>query len=136
LRFIFTIIHDFAEIAKNLARSENNCVVWNRQNNYVGNSRMMSNAKNFDILATLSVLHNYFDGLTKLFLNLYLAKFLDISAKSFFTCRKIHIYFYVYIKITIYVNCMKLFSRNPEYVNISTVLSFPTGYKGIYRSCE
>jgi len=35
-------------------------------------------AKNFDILATnLSVLHNYFDGLTKLFSDLYLAKFLD-----------------------------------------------------------
>jgi len=38
----------------------------------------MSNAtKNFDILATgLSVLHNYFDNLTKLFSDLYLAKFL------------------------------------------------------------
>jgi len=34
----------------------------------------------------LSFLHNYFDGLTKLFSNLYLAKFLDISAKSFFSC--------------------------------------------------
>jgi len=42
-------------------------------------------AKNFDILTTsLSVLHNYFDSSTKLFSNLYLAKFLDISAKSFF----------------------------------------------------
>jgi len=40
----------------------------------------MSNvAKNVDILATsLSVLHNYFDGSTKLFLDLYLTKFLDI----------------------------------------------------------
>jgi len=39
--------------------------------------------KNFDILATsLSLLHNYFDGLIKLFSDL--AKFLDISAKLFF----------------------------------------------------
>jgi len=45
-----------------------------------------SNAvKNFDILTIrLSVLHNYFDDLTKLFSDLYLAKFLDSSAKSFF----------------------------------------------------
>jgi len=43
-------------------------------------------AKNFDILATkLRVLHNYFDDLTKLFSDLYLAKFLDILAK-FFPC--------------------------------------------------
>jgi len=32
----------------------------------------------------LSVLHNYFDGPTKLFSNLYLAKFLDISIRPFF----------------------------------------------------
>jgi len=39
------------------------------------------------ILATnLSVLHNYFDGLTKLFSDLYLAKFLYILAKLFFFC--------------------------------------------------
>jgi len=31
----------------------------------------------------LSVLHNNFDSLTKLFLDLYLAKFLDISDRSF-----------------------------------------------------
>jgi len=37
-------------------------------------------AKNFDILAiSLNILYNYFDGLTKLFSDLYLAKFLDIS---------------------------------------------------------
>jgi len=38
------------------------------QNDYVGRSSIMSNAvKSFDILATsLSVIHNYFDGLTKL----------------------------------------------------------------------
>jgi len=45
----------------------------------------MSNvAKNFDILATsLNVLYN-FDSLIKLFSDLYLAKFLNISAKSIF----------------------------------------------------
>jgi len=31
----------------------------------------------------LEFLHNYFDSSTKLFSNLHLAKFLDISAKSF-----------------------------------------------------
>jgi len=37
--------------------------------------------KNFDILATsLSVPHNYFNDLIKLFSDLYLAKFLDTSA--------------------------------------------------------
>jgi len=63
----------------------------------VGNSNIMSNAaKNFDILTTsLSVLHNYFDSLTKLFLDLYLAKFSDTSAKSFFPY--IYIYIYIYI---------------------------------------
>jgi len=49
---------------------------------------MMSNAaKNVDILASiLNVLHNYFDSLIKLFSDLYLAKFLDTSAKPFFPC--------------------------------------------------
>jgi len=32
----------------------------------------------------LSILHYYFDGPTKLFSDLYLAKFLNTSAKSFF----------------------------------------------------
>jgi len=52
------------------------------QNNYVGNLNMMNNAaKSFDILATSSsILHN-FDSLTKLFSDLYLAKFSDTSAK-------------------------------------------------------
>jgi len=31
----------------------------------------------------LSILYNYFDGPTKLFSDLYLAKFLNISTKSF-----------------------------------------------------
>jgi len=51
---------------------------------------MNSAAKSFDILAillaSLSILHNYFDDLTKLFSDLYLAKFLDTSSKPFFPC--------------------------------------------------
>jgi len=43
--------------------------------------------KNFDILEILSILHNYFDNPTKLFLDLYLAKFLN-TAKPFFPYRK------------------------------------------------
>jgi len=44
---------------------------------------MMSNiVKYFDILLiSLSVLGNYFDSTTKLFSDLYVAKFLDTSAK-------------------------------------------------------
>jgi len=55
------------------------------QNNYVENSRMMSNTlNNFDILAIiLNVLYNYFDNSIKLFSDLYLAKFLDFLTKSF-----------------------------------------------------
>jgi len=34
----------------------------------------------------LSILHNYFDDPTKLFSDLYPAKFLDTSAKPFFLC--------------------------------------------------
>jgi len=58
----------------------------NCQNNYVARSSIISNAaKNFDVLATsLSVPHNYHDDPTGLFSDLYLAKFLDASAKSFF----------------------------------------------------
>jgi len=51
---------------------------------------MMSNAaKNFDIQASLNVLHNYFGSVLKLFSNLYLAKFLDISAKPFYPCKNV-----------------------------------------------
>jgi len=45
-------------------------------------------SKLFATLSILvSVLHDYFNNLTKLFLNLYLAKFLDISAKLIFPCK-------------------------------------------------
>jgi len=47
---------------------------------------MISNAaKSFNILATsLSVQHNYFDSPVKLFLDLYLEKFINTSIKLFF----------------------------------------------------
>jgi len=55
-----------------------------------------NDAKSFDILMSMNVQHNYFDGFdgggyfdpTKLFSDLYLAKFLVTSAKSFFPCRE------------------------------------------------
>jgi len=45
-------------------------ILMDHQNNFVGILKLISNvAKNVDILATsLSVLHNYFDSLTKLLL--------------------------------------------------------------------
>ena len=51
--------------------------------------------KNFNILAIsehTNYLHtNYFDNSIKLFLHLYLIKFLDTSAKSFFPyCETVH----------------------------------------------
>jgi len=50
-------------------------------------------AKKFNILATsLSVLHNYFDDSTKLLADLYLATFLDTSAKPFFPCAYTKVY--------------------------------------------
>jgi len=50
---------------------------------------MSNTAKNFDILASLSVLHNYFDSSTKFYFSgLHSAKILDLSAKSFFPCRR------------------------------------------------
>jgi len=58
------------------------------QNNDVECLSVDDNVTNsFNILATsLIILHNYFDGPTKLFSDLYLAIFLDISAKPFFPC--------------------------------------------------
>jgi len=71
LHFTFLQRNNFAEIFKNLAR-------YRFENNFVKLLRRTlkhksNDAKNVDILATnLSVLHNYFDSLTKLFLNLCL----------------------------------------------------------------
>jgi len=46
-------------------------------------------AKSLNILAiSLNILHNYFDS-PKIFSDLYLAKFLDTSAKSLFPCKEV-----------------------------------------------
>jgi len=78
---------------------------------------MISNvAKNLDILAiSLNVLHYYFDSLIKLFSDLYFAKFLDTSAKSFFPCAFIFYLLYMQLNIlnlqlsikVVYVNLKK-----------------------------
>jgi len=67
--------------------TDSKIILLNCQNYYVGCSSIMSNAtQNFDIPAiSLSVLHNYFNRLTKLFSYLYLPKFLSTLVKSFRT---------------------------------------------------
>jgi len=93
LRYLFSNIklfhftkNDFPEISKNLAM-DLKIILLNYQNYYVKRSSIMNNAaKNFDTLAiSLGILYNYFNNLTKLFSDLYLAKFLDILTKPFFT---------------------------------------------------
>jgi len=66
-----------------------NIILLNQQNIYVKYlSIFHDTVKCFNILATsLNVLHNYFDGPTKLFSDLYLTKFFDILAQSFFFCK-------------------------------------------------
>jgi len=59
--------------------------LFNRQNNYVGNSTLKLVPRMLNFLQhcqCLSVLYNYFDGSIKLFADLYLAKLLNISAKQ------------------------------------------------------
>jgi len=51
--------------------------------------------KFFAVLLIMSFLHNYFDGPTKLFSDLNLAKFSDILTKSFFPCTKLWIISYL-----------------------------------------
>jgi len=77
--------NDFAKLSKNLAK-DLKIILLDHQNNYVENLSVDDYAvKSFDTLATsLSALQNYFDGPTKLFLDL--AKFLDTFAKLFFPC--------------------------------------------------
>jgi len=63
------------------------------QNNYVErlNINDINAVKSFNIPATsLSVLHNYFD--LKLCLDLYLAKFLETSAKPFYPCLDLEVH--------------------------------------------
>jgi len=70
-------------------------ILLDHQNNFVGIllKIMSKTPKSFDILATdLNVLHDYFDDPTKLLSGLYLATFLDTSAKPFFSCAYTKVY--------------------------------------------
>jgi len=62
---------DFADESKILLDIDQEIILLDHQNNFVGTSKIMSNAaKNVDILAiSFSVLHNYFDSSTKLLYN-------------------------------------------------------------------
>jgi len=59
--------NDFAERSKILLNIDQKIILLDYQNNFIGILKIISNAaKNFDTLATLSVLQNYFDNSTKL----------------------------------------------------------------------
>jgi len=69
--------NNFIEVCKNL-NTDLKIILLKYQNNCVGILSMMSNAaRSFDILAINLSVYNYFNNLTKLFLSLYLTKFLD-----------------------------------------------------------
>jgi len=88
------------------------------QNKYVGCSSIMNNAaKSFDILLSVNVQHNYFDGPTKLFSDLYLAKFLVTSAKLFFPCKKL---FFISIQNFFYLNNIYA-SRNYDCASVLVI---------------
>jgi len=75
---------NFAEESKILLDTDLKIILLNHQNNFVEILKIMNNAvKNFDILASLNVLHNYFDSSIKLLT----AKILDLLAKPFFPCK-------------------------------------------------
>ena len=63
-------------------------ILLDHQNNYVGRSSQLLDCQNFlqPCSSRLNVLHNYFDGPTKFFADLYLAKVIDTAAKLFFPC--------------------------------------------------
>jgi len=68
-----------------------NLVRYKSENNFVGSSKLRKMLKlivriSKPFAALMLELYNYFDGLIKLFSDLYLAKILDISTKSFFPC--------------------------------------------------
>ena len=82
--------NSFAAVSKNLARyrSENKFYWTIKINRTLKVIARMS--KFFAALPIMfEFLPNYFDGSTKLFSDLYLAKFLDTAAKSFFPCDNI-----------------------------------------------
>jgi len=68
---------NFAEVSKNLVRYRDRTFKL---------IELTSRIKTFCSISSTFKRSNYFDGPTKLFSNLYLAKFLRILTKSFFTC--------------------------------------------------
>jgi len=87
----------------------------------------------------LSVLH-YFDSLTKLYSDFYLAKFLNTSAKSFFPCEKkknvndiSEQNTWRRAKSFQQFKCDRAMDRQFTYVLIST---FETSYHQKRRSCK
>jgi len=77
----------FAEVSENLV-TDLKIILLNYQNNYVKRSNWLREYQNFlhHCSSFLSVLHDYFND-PKLFSDLYLIKFFNISAKSFFSCK-------------------------------------------------
>jgi len=76
------------------------------QDNYAGRSSW----KTFSTL--LSVLYNYFDSPTKLFSDLYLAKFVCTLAKSFRVYKAyVCIYIYIYISKIFFTFLLKQFYK-------------------------
>jgi len=65
-----------AKVSKILLDTDLKIILLDHQNNYVHRLNLV--LKHFAALPNLSDVHNYFDGPTKLFSNLYPAKFLDI----------------------------------------------------------
>jgi len=82
--------NNFAKISKNLTRYRFlKRILLNYQNCYIRRAiSVISNAaKNFDVLAIILISYVIILMIqTKLFSDLYLIKFLDSSAKSFFPC--------------------------------------------------
>jgi len=76
------------KVSKNLTRYRSKIILINYQNNYVECLNWLLEYQIFleYCSSCLSFQHNYFDDSIKLFLDLYLTKFLHVSAKSFFSC--------------------------------------------------
>jgi len=108
--------NDFVERSKILLNIDLEIILLDNQNNFAGTLKIMSNAvKNFGILATsLSVLHNYFDSLTKLLFSPYSAKILDLLAKPFFSCLNYCFSVIFWEENHIYKNTLKELSKIKE----------------------
>jgi len=84
-RSTYTERNNFAEVFQNWLDADLKIILLNYRNNYVRRSNWLLD-QNFLQRCSMLKFHIYFDDSTKLFSDLYLAKFLDISAKSLFLC--------------------------------------------------